>query len=417
MNSSRKFMVVEDNDATMLFFTMVLQDLGVSNVSQARTADEALAQAKEIIPNFLIISWELKTCPGTILVQKLRTQTKKRHVPYILYSKRLVPEDLTLLKEMGMKNILALPLDKQKALQEIQNMIKEEDELSPEELTLRKIEGAIQDNRPTEALKYFDHKLRKKGPHYVRAQVLMGEIWMMTNQFKKAEEAYKTALAEDATSYEALSGLANAYSRMEQHEEALKILKDLSAQSPKNLTTLVNLGATYAHADRLDEAKQTLAKVSTIDPDASGLKEEQAKIAFKEGDISLAAKLISETQQGDQLARYFNNLAISYSRNNEFDKAVETYQNAIKMLVNKAKLYALRYNLGLAYVKKGELKKGFAELAESYIDDPSFEKAYAALVKCTKDMQAKGLSPDAQLIRSVKEARAKAAGDVSKAAS
>jgi tetratricopeptide (TPR) repeat protein len=405
--ANHKFMIVEDNDATMLFFTMILKDLEINNVTQARTCDEALALAKDAIPNFLVVSWELKTIPGTLLVQKLRTHIKKRHLPYILYSKRLAPEDLVLVKEMGLKNVLSLPIDKAKATEEIRTMIQAEESLTPEELILRKIEGAIQDNRPSEALKYYDNKLRKKGPHSVRANTYMGDIWMMTNQFKKAEESYKLAIAEDPAAFEALNGLANAYSRLEQHENALKILTGLSENSPKNLTTLMNLGSTYAQADRLEEAKKTLAKVSTIDPDMPGLKEEQAKIAFKEGDLSLAAKLIAETQQGDSLARHFNNLAISYSHKNQFEKAVEVYQNAIKMLVNKAKLYALKYNLGLAYMKKGDLALGFKELAESYKEEPTFEKAYMALAKCTKEMTEKGMSPDPKTLKEIKEIRSK----------
>jgi tetratricopeptide (TPR) repeat protein len=405
MAGLRKFMVVEDNDATMLFFSMALQDVGVKDAIQARTVDDALAKYKELSPNYLIVSWELKTCPGTFLIQKLKALTKIKHVPFILYSKRLSPEDLVLLKEMGMDNILALPLAKEKASQEILAMIKKEEEMPPEEITLRKIEAALKEQKPADALKYFDESLKKKGPYYVRAQVLLGEIFIQTHDIPKAEQAYKAALGENPNSYDALSGLANVYSRLEQHEKALKILTDLSQKSPKNINTMVNLGATYVQANRLTEAKQTFSKISSIDPDAPGLKEEQSKAAFKEGDMGLAAKLIAETQQGDQLARYFNNLAISQSRRNDFNKAIETYQNAIKILVNKAKLYALRYNLGLAYVKKGDLQKGFVELAASFKEDPSFEKAYAALVKCTKDMQAKGLTPDPQLVRDIKALR------------
>src|SRR5262249_2572326 len=150
----------------------------------------------------------------------------------------------------------------------------------------------------------------------------------------------------------------------------------------------------YVDAERHDDAKKTFASVSTIDPDSPPLKDEQAKLAFKEGDLPLAAKLLAETQNGDAIARHFNNLAIALTHQQKFEKAIETYENAIKLLSDKAKLHALHYNLGLALAKKGDLARSFTQLAESYKGDPSFEKAYAALARVSKQMAEKGLAYD-----------------------
>ncbi|MCX6110005.1 MAG: hypothetical protein NTZ90_10435, partial [Proteobacteria bacterium] len=144
----------------------------------------------------------------------------------------------------------------------------------------------------------------------------------------------------------------------------------------------------------------------SIDPVFSPLKDEQGKLAFKEGDLSLAAQLLAETQNGDGLARHFNNMAIGLTHRQSFEQAIATYENAIKLLNNKAKTHALRYNLGLALAKKGELLRAFTELVASYKGDPSFDKAYAALARVSKQMTEQGIAFDKNLVREVNQLRA-----------
>jgi tetratricopeptide (TPR) repeat protein len=171
--------------------------------------------------------------------------------------------------------------------------------------------------------------------------------------------------------------------------------------SPKNITTLLSLGGAYVDADRHQEAQSVFQTVSALDPDSQDLKDARGKLAFKEGDVPLAAQLLAETQNGDAIARYFNNLAIALAHGGKFDKAIETYENAIKLLVTKARLSSLHYNLGLACAKKGDLARAFRELATSYKGDPTFEKAYVALARVSKQMKEAGQTYDAALAREV----------------
>jgi len=127
--------------------------------------------------------------------------------------------------------------------------------------------------------------------------------------------------------------------------------------------------------------------------------------ALKEATFSCGVQLIAETENGNELARVFNNLAISQVAKGDFDKGIVTYNNAMRMLADKARLYLLQYNLGLAYRKKGALDKSLKELAASYTSEPSFEKAYVAIARVVQELKAKGVKPEPKLIRDVKQAR------------
>lgn len=400
-----RIIIVDENDANVLFFEVVLKDLGYKNVKHGRGGNDAMAIMKEQHPQFVIVAWEMAAMAGTIFVQKAREELRKPHLPYLIYSKRIGEQDLKLVRELGFANVLTMPLDKEKAKAEITRIISLENGLSKEEIKLRKIESMLAEGKPTEALKLVDGTMRKKGPFFVRSQVAVGQIWLQIGQLPKAEEALKLALEEDNTNVDALNAMATVHSKSGRHQEAIKTLEQMSANSPKNMNILLNLGSAFVDADRHDDAKAVFGKVSALDPDQPRVKDEMAKVAFKEGDMPLAAKLLAETKNGDSMARYFNNLAIAMTHKNDYDKAIDTYEKAIQLLGNAAKLSALRYNLGLALAKKGDLQRSFNELVVSYKGDPQFEKAYAALVRVSKQMLDRGLKYDQQLVREVNALR------------
>ena len=77
------------------------------------------------------------------------------------------------------------------------------------------------------------------------------------------------------------------------------------------------------------------------------------------------------------------------------------------LLGEKTKTHLLRFNLGLAYKKQGNLKKAFIEFAKSYIAEPSYETAYSAIAVVHKEMVRKGIKVGPKAIAKIKAARTK----------
>jgi len=254
-------------------------------------------------------------------------------------------------------------------------------------------------------LKLIDASVTKKSPLRPRVKTALGEIWILVKQHKKCEMILTECLAEAPEYAPAKYVLARLYSMTGRHAEAIKLLEEASKTSPKNLRTLLNLGSALVGADRHTDANAIFDKVEEIDVDNSDLKDERAKVAFKEGDMPLAAQLLAQTQNGDAMAREFNNFAIAHTAAGEFAKAIETYKNAIQLLADKTKVHLLVYNLGLAYRKSGKLEESFQALAESYISEPVFEKAYAALAKLAQEYKGLGKKLDSELMKKIKAAR------------
>lgn len=400
-----KALIIDETEANLLFWEMMLGELGrAMHINTATTGAHADSLAKAENPHLVICAWEMEITPGTIIIQRLRS--KKPHLPFLIFSKRMSDEDIRLTKELGFENILGMPFDKEKALAQLKSIIAHEETLTNEEKKVRKIEALVNEGKFNEGLKLFDSSLTKKNsPVRIQTQILLAEIWLGISNLEKAEHTIDILLEEDPENSNILRLRAQLCSRKGDHEEAIKILEKMVDSSPHNLNSLVSLGSAYVDADEHDKAREVFQKVDKLDDENEKSKQEQGKLAFKEGNMSLAAEFLAQTENGDQLASHFNNIAIAKASTASFDEAIQTYQNAITLLADKAKTHLLVYNLGLAWKKKGDLPKSFEHLCESYISEPKFEKAYAALARVARDMKSDGNHPDTTLVEKVKSAR------------
>jgi CheY-like chemotaxis protein len=84
-----RIVIVDESDANILFFEVVLKDLGFKDVQVGRGGNHAIEVMKKNHSQFAIVAWEMTAMPGTIFVQKARQELRKRHLPYLIYSKRL----------------------------------------------------------------------------------------------------------------------------------------------------------------------------------------------------------------------------------------------------------------------------------------------------------------------------------------
>lgn len=403
-----KILILDESESNILFFEMLLKDMEQTfKVYTATAGSHAELLVNEEKINFVICAWEMNAMPGTVFIQRIRQNKSRRHISCVIFSKRMSEQDIALTKDLGFENILGMPFNKETAKALIKDMIEKEIHISAEEKKLRKIEGMIVEGKLSEALKMFDNKLMKHNQLKFRVKANLADIWLQTRHFEKAETILNELLEEDPENVQGNRLIARLYSLTDRHEKAIGTLEQMCAKSPKNMGTMLNLGSAYVEADQHDKAREMFDKVEAMDNENSQLNDEKGKLAFKEGDVSLAAQLLAETQAGEELARHFNNMAIAKVAGEKYDEGIQTYNNAISLLSDKAKLHLLHFNLALAWKKKGDLEKSFKSFCESYLIDPSFEKSYAGLAKVSKDIKAAGKTLDSDLVNAVKAARQK----------
>ncbi len=405
MSLIEKVLVLDDNEANLLFFEVLFTQLtGKYQIFTATTGPQAEAIVKAQRVGFIVSAWEMHPMPGTIFIQRIKKDRLNRNLPCLIFSKRMSDEDIVLAKDLGITNIVKMPFVKEQVSKVIKDMIAQEENLAPIEKKLRKIEYYSSEGQFKEALANFNDGLLQKSKDG-RAYALAGEVWLGLRNFEKAEAYLKKALEISPDNFNASRLLARVYSLMGKHQEAIALLEQKVQESPKSLRNLLSLGSALVTADQYDRAREVFDRVEAIDAEYGPLQDERATLAFKEGNIPLAAQLLAETTQGDDLARSFNDMGIAQTSAKQYEKGVQLYKNAIQLLQNKAKLHYLKYNLGLAFYKMGDLVNSFRFFCESYLEEPSYEKAYSSLAKVSKELKQAGKSIDPALVKKVKEVR------------
>ena len=405
MSLIEKVLILDDNESNLLFFEVLFGQLtGQYKVFTATTGAQGVSLVKLQHIQFVVSAWEMNPMPGTIFIQKIRKDRVNAHLPCLIYSKKMTDEDIALTTELSLNNIIKMPFDKSQVRDIITKMIADEENITSIEKKLRKVEFLSGEGKYSDALNQINESVMQKSPEG-RGFALAGEAWLGMRNFEKAEEYLKKALAINPGNFQASRLLAKCYSQMGRHEESIAILEQRLSESPKSLISLLSLGSAYASANQYDNAREVFNRVEKVDKEFEGLNDERGILAFREGNISLAAKFLAETTQGDEIARSFNDLGIAQISVKSFDKGITLYLNAISLLKEKAKLHLLKYNLALAYYKKSDLENSFSYFCESYLEEPSYEKAYSSLAKVSKELKLAGKAADRSLVEKVKEAR------------
>src|SRR5213592_905498 len=111
----------------------------------------------------------------------------------------------------------------------------------------------LADSKPEEALDAFVHasELRRNDPE---PHLSAGQLLERNNRLAEAEREYKQALALEASSSDALIGLANVYMRGKRFAEADDVLAKLVAMRPDDSRTHIELGRVLAAEGKTDKA-------------------------------------------------------------------------------------------------------------------------------------------------------------------
>lgn len=401
------FMVVDSNNNNTLFWEMAIKgEWADAKVVVCQQGYDAIDQAKAAKFDFFVASWDLQPMSGMVLMQNLKEMHRYKHAPYLLFSEVLGEDDLSLAHDFGITNYIIKPFEKEKVIEKLKGMLNDEANLDSTQRSLRKIEDWIFDGKVNEALKLITPLLDKKGPHLLRAFTLNGDLWSRTEKAEKAENSYKSALKIDENYAPALTGLGKLYVKLKRFDEGLPLLEKLHDSSPRNLMRMVNLGGAYLESGDENKAEEMYKKVQSLDETNVESRSGLGKLEFAKGNFDNAARLFRESGKGEELASYFNTMAISRVAKGAFDEGVQVYRNAMKVLPDRSKFHLLEFNIGLALRKGRKFGEATNAFARSLKENPAYEKAKVALTASVDEANKSKQPFDEKL---VKDALAKAA--------
>ena len=176
------------------------------------------------------------------------------------------------------------------------------------------------------------------------AQLAAGNIFMMMGRFEEAADAYRKAVALDATSAEAINNLGEALGELKQFLPALQAFQKAVALEPKYLKARYNMGVTY---DRLGQMKYA---------------EFIYRIMIRDfPDFALA----------------YDSLAVSLSKSGRAPEAVTFHERAINLAPGDPSFY---FNYSLTCLMLGDVKRAQEQQQKLRGLDPTMAEHLATMI-------------------------------------
>lgn len=240
----------------------------------------------------------------------------------------------------------------------------------------------------------FYKNIIKYSPDSFQGHNNLGLQLEFLGRLNEAENEYKRALVIKPDLIEARANLANLYFKLKLYNQAKAQyeLLEKSQLGAKAGEVRNNLGNVYEVSGNIKEAIVKYNQALLLDPNLKFTRFNLARIYFAQGNFDLAVSRILEslgesaafgqdkavlnflknTGSVDNAAQFYNNLGINFAQNNRWDASIKAFNCALELDPKVSDYY---YNLGLAYLNKGEKARAKSALKQALKISPNHIRA------------------------------------------
>ncbi len=200
------------------------------------------------------------------------------------------------------------------------------------------------------ALPYFNEAV-KSDPTYAEAWYQVGFCYGMLGMHSEALEASTNAAKLRPEWVETYVNIGASSFALKRFDDAAEAYKKASKLDPNRGELQYALGLSYNRLGRVDEAILAYRRAITLKPDFAPAIENLGLAYFQQKRYKEAIKAFESLQSYKSDANTYNYLGESYLETGKMQKSIEAFSNAVNM---DASFEKARFNLGRAYLKKGE---------------------------------------------------------------
>lgn len=179
-------------------------------------------------------------------------------------------------------------------------------------------------------------QLTKKNPS-ARAYLNLASNYEQMKEYSLAADALRKAINLDPTHVEWNAQLAQYLAMAGRYDEALQTYQDLAKLTPQDATAYLGMAQIYLEQQKFAQAHQMLDKAKEIEPDNLEAKDTEVQLFDKEGKtpeaiaalndlLDSTARHTYDAPQRDVRGRMLEQLGLLYEKNNQYDKAVDTFR-------------------------------------------------------------------------------------------
>lgn len=116
-------LVVDDDKMMRRVLRNVLKQLNFANVHEATDGAMALAMLRANDFGLIISDWDMEPVTGIQLLREVRTDSRLRHIPFVMITAESKVEKATTAKEAGVSSYIVKPFTSETLRSELTNVL------------------------------------------------------------------------------------------------------------------------------------------------------------------------------------------------------------------------------------------------------------------------------------------------------
>lgn len=106
-----KILVVDDDPDILLLASMALKKVGGHEVAVAKGGFEALDQAKQDLPDVILMDFVMEDLDGPALLERICAEEEMKQIPVIFLTAKTGPATVERLLALGAKGVIEKPFN------------------------------------------------------------------------------------------------------------------------------------------------------------------------------------------------------------------------------------------------------------------------------------------------------------------
>jgi len=216
-------------------------------------------------------------------------------------------------------------------------------------------------------------------PENIHARLILGFVYNQRREYEKAIKVYEEVVRRAKFEKErAFSGIALAYSKLEDAEKAIQYYKAAEKEYTYDPQYYYNIAIQYQKIEKFDLALKYLEKAIDVNPLFLPAYHQIQVVAAESGKEEIGAKFLGKYQDVLRHAQgetHFTQ-AMKLTMDHKIHDAINTYKKSIEVNPHNPAAYN---NLGYLYFDMGMLDEALKEQLEAIRVDPNWSEAHYGL--------------------------------------
>ncbi len=367
-----------EDEGDMLYY--LVRDQGIDSAEVFMNAESVYKKTLSSNIDIFIHRQEQTDISALTLIQRLRSSGKYGMELHLLLVNSVTEEMLPIIFEHDLQFIVEMPFESEKIKEKFLHVLNMEEELNALDRDLRNARSAWYAGE-IEFSKEICVRLFKTHGFQERVLILLGEIALKEEKYAEAHAMFDIVLRTTPHSLVAKHRLAITYMKEKNFSEASPILNELVVSNPLNINVLADAGVSNMETGDAEHAKAAMSQMLKLDKKDKLANEIMAKIAIAGGQVEEACHFLTNCYDELEMVQFLNNAGAKLSKENDVPGAVRLYKQCLDIIKNSKYLYAIHYNLGLAYIKLKQPGAAAEQFKLALAIKPDFVKAQQALDK------------------------------------